>query len=112
MDELRIIQARCAQSHRRSTPHIGIVLRCSPMAPRTAPPFRADRVGGLLRPPELKEARARRASGAITAEELRAVEDRSIKDAIAKQEAVGLEGVTDGEFRRAWWHLDFLIARA
>ena len=78
------------------------------MTPRTDPPFRADHVGSLLRPPELKEARAKRASGAITAEELRAVEDRSIKDAIAKQEAVGLESVTDGEFRRAWWHLDFL----
>src|ERR1035438_1328964 len=78
------------------------------MTPRTDPPFRADHVGSLLRPPELKEARAKRASGAMTTEELRAVEDRSIKDAIAKQEAAGLESVTDGEFRRAWWHLDFL----
>ena len=75
---------------------------------RNLPPFRADHVGSLLRPPQLKEARAGRASGAIPAEALRAVEDRSIQDLIAKQEAVGLQSITDGEFRRAWWHLDFL----
>ncbi len=75
---------------------------------RTTPPFRADHVGSLLRPPQLKEARAKRERGEISAEELKAIEDRSILDAIAKQEAVGLRGVTDGEFRREFWHLDFL----
>ena len=72
------------------------------------PPFRADHVGSLLRPPELKEAREMRKSGAISAADLQAVEDRSIRDAVALQEAAGLESVTDGEFRRAFWHVDFL----
>jgi 5-methyltetrahydropteroyltriglutamate--homocysteine methyltransferase len=71
-------------------------------------PFRADEVGSLLRPPELKEARAARAEGRIGAAELKEVEDRSIRDVVRKQEAVGLKAVTDGEFRRAWWHFDFL----
>jgi len=75
---------------------------------RTKPPFRADHVGSLLRPRALKTARERRAKGEITAEELRAVEDREIEDIIRKQEAVGLHSITDGEFRRSWWHLDFL----
>ena len=75
---------------------------------RKLPPFRADHVGSLLRPQELKEARAKRASGAISADELRAVEDRCIRDLIAKEEAAGLQSITDGEFRRAFWHLDFL----
>jgi 5-methyltetrahydropteroyltriglutamate--homocysteine methyltransferase len=75
---------------------------------RKLPPFRADHVGSLLRPPELKEARARRANGVLTAEQLKAVEDRCIKELIAKQEAAGLQSITDGELRRAWWHLDFL----
>jgi 5-methyltetrahydropteroyltriglutamate--homocysteine methyltransferase len=75
---------------------------------RTKPPFRADHVGSLLRPAVLHEARARRARGEITAEELKAVEDREIERVIKKQEAVGLLAVTDGEFRRSWWHLDFL----
>ena len=72
------------------------------------PPFRADHVGSLLRPAALKEARARHARGEIDAAALKAVEDRAIAAAIAKQEAVGLQSVTDGEFRRSWWHLDFL----
>src|SRR6185436_7495414 len=72
------------------------------------PPFRADHVGSLLRPPELKAAREKRKSGAISAADLKAVEDRSIRDAVALQEAAGLESVTDGEFRRAFWHVDFL----
>ena len=72
------------------------------------PPFRADHVGSLLRPPELKAAREKRKSGAISAADLQAVEDRSIRDAVALQEAAGLESVTDGEFRRAFWHVDFL----
>jgi 5-methyltetrahydropteroyltriglutamate--homocysteine methyltransferase len=72
------------------------------------PPFRADHVGSLLRPAALKAARERYAKGEITAAALRAVEDREIEDIIRKQEAVGLQSISDGEFRRSWWHLDFL----
>ncbi len=75
---------------------------------RTRPPFRADHVGSLLRPAALKEARAKRAKGEISAADLKAVEDREIERVIRKQEEVGLQAVTDGEFRRSWWHLDFL----
>ena len=75
---------------------------------RTKPPFRADHVGSLLRPASLKEARQRRARSEISAAELKAVEDREIDRIIKKQEDVGLQSVTDGEFRRSWWHLDFL----
>jgi 5-methyltetrahydropteroyltriglutamate--homocysteine methyltransferase len=75
---------------------------------RNRPPFRADHVGSLLRPAALKEARAQRERGEIGASELKAVEDREIKAVIAKQEATGLQAVTDGEFRRAFWHIDFL----
>jgi 5-methyltetrahydropteroyltriglutamate--homocysteine methyltransferase len=71
-------------------------------------PFRADHVGSLLRPPELKEAREAFKTGSITREKLTAIEDASIKKAIALQEAAGLQSVTDGEFRRAFWHVDFL----
>jgi 5-methyltetrahydropteroyltriglutamate--homocysteine methyltransferase len=72
------------------------------------PPFRADHVGSLLRPPELKEAREKRKQGKISSEELKQVEDRCIRTAVAMQEAAGLQAVTDGEFRRAFWHVDFL----
>ena len=72
------------------------------------PPFRADHVGSLLRPPELREARARAARGEIDRTALRAVEDRAIRQAVTLQESVGLQAVTDGEFRRDWWHIDFL----
>jgi methionine synthase II (cobalamin-independent) len=75
---------------------------------RTKPPFRADHVGSLLRPAPLKEARARRQAGAITADELKAVEDREIDKIVKKQEEIGLKLATDGEFRRSWWHFDFL----
>jgi 5-methyltetrahydropteroyltriglutamate--homocysteine methyltransferase len=75
---------------------------------RNRPPFRADHVGSLLRPAALKAARAWRERGEISASELKAVEDSEIKAVIAKQEAVGLQAVTDGEFRRAFWHIDFL----
>jgi 5-methyltetrahydropteroyltriglutamate--homocysteine methyltransferase len=75
---------------------------------RTKPPFRADHVGSLLRPAALKTARERRAKGEIAAAELNAVEDAEIRNAIRKQEAAGLQSITDGEFRRSWWHLDFL----
>ncbi|MGO9700252.1 MAG: 5-methyltetrahydropteroyltriglutamate--homocysteine S-methyltransferase [Xanthobacteraceae bacterium] len=78
------------------------------MTQRTKPPFRADHVGSLLRPAALKEARERRAKGEITADALKAVEDRAIEEIIKKQEAVGLQAISDGEFRRSWWHLDFL----
>ena len=78
------------------------------MSPRTKPPFRADHVGSLLRPAALKAARERHAKGEITAAALKAVEDREIEGVIKKQEAVGLQSISDGEFRRSWWHLDFL----
>jgi 5-methyltetrahydropteroyltriglutamate--homocysteine methyltransferase len=76
---------------------------------RATPPFRADHVGSLLRPAPLKEARERRAKAEIGTAELKAVEDREIERIIKKQEEVGLQAVTDGEFRRSWWHLDFLF---
>ena len=72
------------------------------------PPFRADHVGSLLRPKALHDARAKRAKGDITAEQLKEVEDREIERVIKKQEEVGLQAITDGEFRRSWWHMDFL----
>jgi 5-methyltetrahydropteroyltriglutamate--homocysteine methyltransferase len=72
------------------------------------PPFRADHVGSLLRPPALQEARAKAKAGALAPEKLRAEEDKAIREAVTKQEAIGLEGITDGEFRRDFWHLDFV----
>jgi 5-methyltetrahydropteroyltriglutamate--homocysteine methyltransferase len=75
---------------------------------RTRPPFRADMVGSLLRPAPLKAARARREKGEITAQALAAVEDREIEKIVKQQEQTGLQLATDGEFRRAWWHFDFL----
>jgi 5-methyltetrahydropteroyltriglutamate--homocysteine methyltransferase len=74
----------------------------------TTPPFRADHVGSLLRPAELQAARAKAKAGAISLAELREVEDRCIRAAVTKQESVGLAVVTDGEYRRDFWHLDFL----
>ena len=76
-------------------------------APAT-PPFRADHVGSLLRPPELRQARDDFAAGTITAGQLRAVEDEAIRGAVALQREVGLRSVTDGEFRRGSWHMDFV----
>ena len=75
---------------------------------RTIPPFRADHVGSLLRPPELKDARARHESGDLSDADLKAVEDGAIEAVIAKQAQIGLRSATDGEFRRAFWHFDFL----
>ncbi len=75
---------------------------------RTTPPVRADHVGSLLRPAAVREARVRRQKGEITAAALKEIEDREIARVIAKQEEIGLKAVTDGEFRRSWWHLDFL----
>jgi 5-methyltetrahydropteroyltriglutamate--homocysteine methyltransferase len=78
------------------------------MSQRKKPPFRADHVGSLLRPAALKKAREQRAKGEITAAQLKEIEDREIARVIKKQEEVGLKSITDGEFRRSWWHLDFL----
>ena len=75
---------------------------------RTKPPFRADHVGSLLRPKTIHEARAKRAKGEITQDALKKIEDTEIERVIKKQEDVGLHAITDGEFRRSWWHLDFL----
>jgi 5-methyltetrahydropteroyltriglutamate--homocysteine methyltransferase len=77
---------------------------------RTAPPFRADHVGSLLRTTALKEARLRREQGDIDAAALKAVEDEEIVKLIRKQEAVGLSSITDGEYHRASWQTDFLVA--
>ena len=74
------------------------------------PPFRADHVGSLLRPQRLLDARDRRAKGEIDAAALRAVEDECIREVVKLQEDVGLRGITDGEYRRTYWHLDFLEA--
>ena len=78
------------------------------MSRRNKPPFRADHVGSLLRPATLKKAREQRALGEISPAQLKEIEDREIERVIRKQEEVGLQSITDGEFRRSWWHLDFL----
>ena len=78
------------------------------MPARTAPPYRADHVGSLLRPAELAEARAKAKRGELSADQLRAEQDRCIREAVAKQESVGMQVVTDGEFRRDFWHIDFI----
>jgi 5-methyltetrahydropteroyltriglutamate--homocysteine methyltransferase len=75
---------------------------------RTAPPFRADHVGSLLRPAAVKDARAKLQRGEITADALRVVEDCEIERVIGKQEEIGLKLATDGELRRAWYQFDFL----
>lgn len=74
---------------------------------RTVAPFRFDVVGSFLRPKELKEARAKFAAGDITETDLKLVEDTAIINLINKEEAAGIKSITDGEFRRSWWHLDF-----
>jgi 5-methyltetrahydropteroyltriglutamate--homocysteine methyltransferase len=78
------------------------------MAANGKPPFRADHVGSLLRPKAVLDAREQRRAGKLSAEALRAVEDAAIKEAVAQQEAIGLQAITDGEFRRAFFHIDFL----
>jgi 5-methyltetrahydropteroyltriglutamate--homocysteine methyltransferase len=75
---------------------------------RDVAPYRADHVGSLLRSAALKAARAKRAAGHISAAELETIEDAEIKTIVGKQEEVGLRSITDGEFRRAYWHFDFL----
>jgi len=78
------------------------------IAMRSTPPFRADHVGSLLRPQRVHAARDEFAAGRIDAAQLRAVEDDAISDAVAMQEGLGLQSATDGEFRRATWHMDFI----
>jgi 5-methyltetrahydropteroyltriglutamate--homocysteine methyltransferase len=78
------------------------------MLPVDTPPFRADHVGSLLRPPALLEARAAHADGRLCDDDLRAAEDDAIRAVVAVQEGVGLRAATDGEFRRASWHMDFI----
>jgi len=78
------------------------------MSVRTTPPFRADHVGSLLRPRALLQAREDAARGAISPDDLRGVEDDAIRDAVRMQNDIGLRSVTDGEFRRASWHMDFI----
>jgi 5-methyltetrahydropteroyltriglutamate--homocysteine methyltransferase len=75
---------------------------------RKTPPFRADHVGSLLRPAALLAARDDFSAGRISAEELRTAEDEAIISVVAMQEQVGLQSATDGEFRRASWHMDFI----
>lgn len=78
------------------------------MSKRTKPPFRADQVGSLLRPQYLLDARGKLDKGEITAAQLRSIEDDAIRHAVKRQEEVGLKTVTDGEFRRRSWHMDFI----
>src|SRR5947207_14921322 len=75
---------------------------------RSKPPFRADHVGSLLRPPRLLQARDDFAAGRLDAAALRAVEDEAIREIVGRQEELGLQSATDGEFRRASWHMDFI----
>ena len=78
--------------------------------PRSTPPFRADHVGSLLRPQRLLQAREDFAADRISADELKQIEDDSVRDVVRMQEDVGLQSATDGEFRRASWHMDFIYA--
>lgn len=71
-------------------------------------PYRNDIVGSFLRPEELKKARRQYENGEITRTDLKAVEDKAIRELVKKEKAAGLKSVTDGEFRRSWWHLDFM----
>src|SRR6201986_3906774 len=75
---------------------------------RTKPPFRADEVGSLLRPQKIKDARARLEKGEIKPDDLRKIEDAEIEKVVRRQADIGLKLATDGEFRRSWWHFDFL----
>lgn len=70
------------------------------------PPFRADHVGSFLRPARLADAREKFFAGSLPAADLRAIEDECIAELVAKQEQVGLKGITDGEFRRTFFHVD------
>src|SRR5262249_47656485 len=94
----------CSARRRRSPPRN----EQAEWMPRSKPPFRADHEGSLLRPAALKAARAKRERGESSAAELKEIEDREIEKVIKKQEDAGLQTVTDGEFRRAFWNYDFL----
>ena len=74
---------------------------------RTKPPFRAEHVGSLLRPPEIKDARAKLERGEVNRADLEQIEDKCIRSAVATQEALGFKAVTDGEYRRSFWSRDF-----
>ncbi len=76
--------------------------------PAERPPFRADHVGSLLRPPELLRARDDFAAGRVNGDELRGIEDAAIREVVRMQQDVGLRSATDGEFRRESWHMDFI----
>jgi 5-methyltetrahydropteroyltriglutamate--homocysteine methyltransferase len=78
------------------------------MTARAKPPFRADHVGSLLRPKDLHDARAKNRRGELSDSELKAIQDKDIRDVVKLQEEVGIQAVTDGEFRRDWWHIDFI----
>src|SRR5436305_5157858 len=79
----------------------------SPMPlPRSAPPFRADHVGSMLRPPALLAARDKHRRGELAADALKRLEDEAIREVVRLQEEIGLKAVTDGEFRRTLWHMD------
>ncbi len=80
------------------------------MSARTKPPFRADHVGSLLRPQELGEARDKWRNADLSAEALKELEDKHVADVVALQESTGIKAITDGEFRRDYWHLDFIAA--
>jgi 5-methyltetrahydropteroyltriglutamate--homocysteine methyltransferase len=77
------------------------------MTARSKPPFRADHVGSILRSAPIKDARAKHEAGKLADAELKAVEDREIEKIVKKQEEIGLQCATDGEYRRSWWHFDF-----
>jgi 5-methyltetrahydropteroyltriglutamate--homocysteine methyltransferase len=97
----------------RGTPeHDGVVPSDQPPGGpgRTTPPFRADHVGSLLRPPALRRAREEFAAGRLAAADLRRAEDDAIRDVIGMQAEVGLRTATDGEFRRTSWHMDFIYS--
>ena len=90
--------------------HRGALGKLQGMTDSSGPPFRADHVGSLLRPKSLLDARARHAAGEIDDAELRGTEDEAIADVVRMQKDVGLRTATDGEFRRASWHMDFIYA--
>src|SRR5919109_4081177 len=100
--------SNCLMITREERYWTGNLHKQGPAMPRSAPPFRADHVGSLLRPPELLQARDDFSAGRISAEELTAIEDDAIREVVRMQEDVGLHSATDGEFRRASWHMDFI----
>src|SRR5579863_578855 len=98
--------SKAARTHHAGRFHRHSLSRYSfDMTERLSPPFRADHVGSLLRPPDLLEARSSFAAGTLDAEGLRAIEDAAIRDAVALQEDLGFHDATDGEFRRTSWHM-------